>query len=151
MAFATPCERARAMQKSGTNYKGENCQAGPIQISTSVRMSQLEHPVGTPSWNTTPRHEFYSLKRAENSLHLRRIIIDADSCFGVSRMPKSPFLRVLEIRICLILWFLQKMLVAEPWIKMSAVCTYSGLRTRLRGIYRVPCIEPAGQSNLECG
>ena len=36
------------------------------------------------------RHEFYSVERAENSLHLRRIIIDADSCFGVSRMPQKP-------------------------------------------------------------
>jgi hypothetical protein len=89
-----------------------------------------------------PRHEFYSVERAENSLHLRRIIIDADSCSGVSRMLKNPVFRVLEIFICMILCGLQKILIAEPCIKTSAVCTCSGLRTRLREIYRVPCIEP---------
>ena len=37
MAFATPCERARTMQKTGAKYKNdENCQASPIQVSTSV-------------------------------------------------------------------------------------------------------------------
>jgi hypothetical protein len=36
MAFAAPCERVRTMQKTGRNYKDENCQAGPIQVSTSV-------------------------------------------------------------------------------------------------------------------
>ena len=53
MSFATPGERARTTQKTEAKYKNdENCQAGPIQISTSVRMPQLEHPVGIPSWNT---------------------------------------------------------------------------------------------------
>ena len=37
MAFAAPCERARTMQKTGTEYENdENCEASPIQISTSV-------------------------------------------------------------------------------------------------------------------
>ena len=37
MAFATPGECARTMQKTGTEYKSdENCQASPIQVSTSV-------------------------------------------------------------------------------------------------------------------
>ena len=37
MAFATPCERAGTTQKTEAKYKNdENCQAGPIQISTSV-------------------------------------------------------------------------------------------------------------------
>ena len=37
MTFAAPCECARTMQKTRTEYENdENCQASPIQISTSV-------------------------------------------------------------------------------------------------------------------
>jgi len=46
------------MQKTGAKYKNdENYQASPIQVSTSVL-------------NAMVRHEFYSVERAENSLHL---------------------------------------------------------------------------------
>ena len=37
MAFAAPCECARTMQENRTKYENdENCQASPIQVSTSV-------------------------------------------------------------------------------------------------------------------
>jgi hypothetical protein len=37
MAFAAPCERAGTTHKTEAKYKNnENCQAGPIQVSTSV-------------------------------------------------------------------------------------------------------------------
>jgi hypothetical protein len=78
MAFATPRECARTMQKTGTKYENdEDCQASAIQVSTSVRMQRFAH-------------EFYSVERAENSLHLRRISIDADCCFGVGRHVSKP-------------------------------------------------------------
>ena len=36
MAFAAPCERARTMQETKAEHKNdENCQASPIQVSTS--------------------------------------------------------------------------------------------------------------------
>ena len=36
---------------------------------------------------------------------------------------KPGFFRVLEICICMILWFLQRILIAEPCIKTGAVWT----------------------------
>ena len=77
MAFATPRKRARTMQKTGRNYKDESCQASASQMTTSVLIATI-------------RHEFYSVEHAENSPHLRRIIVDADSCFGVSRDALEP-------------------------------------------------------------